>query len=266
MDNNYRKYIKSVTNLINCPVSLKKKIETDLYDTLLEKHAETGIEDPVLLMGEPEKIAEEFMENLGITNESSEDGPTAFWYGKNRMRNYPYTEYISERKIFGIPLVHINNKPLGVAKGIVAIGSISFGVISLGGIAFGVLSFGGLGLGLIAAFGGGAVGGLFAAGGFALSLLWAIGGFAMSGYSAIGGYAQSGYFALGGYASAGEIAVGGVANGNIAVYNQSGTGNYLFDMREMGMEEITFRIKHIMPDVSDFYINLIRNITPSIRF
>ena len=111
-------------------------------------------------------------------------------------------EYRSERRILGLPLVHIvsGNRldpvtgRIRVAKGIIAIGPIAVGGLALGGSAFGIVSFGGAALGLIAV-GGAAVGALLALGGMAIGLV-ALGGGAI-GYYALGGWAL-GAHALGG--------------------------------------------------------------------
>jgi hypothetical protein len=113
-------------------------------------------------------------------------------------------EYISKRRLFGLPLVHIVLGPaldpatgkIRVAKGIIAIGGIAMGNFAMGGLALGVIALGGGALGL-AAFGGVGVGLVFAMGGLAIGFI-AIGGCAV-GYYAIGGGAF-GIHALGGNA------------------------------------------------------------------
>lgn len=110
-------------------------------------------------------------------------------------------EYRSEKMLFGLPLVHIVFGPafnpvtgkIRIAKGIIAVGGISFGVLALGGVSFGAISLGGLAVGL-AALGGCAIGIFLAVGGFALGFI-ALGGAAI-GYYAIGGGAW-GVHALG---------------------------------------------------------------------
>jgi hypothetical protein len=114
-------------------------------------------------------------------------------------------EYRSQKKLFGLPLVHIVlgltldpvTGRLRVAKGIIAIGNIAVGAVALGGIAFGLIGVGGMALGLAAALGGMAVGGLLAIGGMAVGFI-AIGGAAF-GYYALGGGAW-GVHCLGGNA------------------------------------------------------------------
>lgn len=114
-------------------------------------------------------------------------------------------EYVSKRKLFGLPLVHIVMGPaldpatakLRIAKGIVAIGGIAIGWLAIGGTAFGLIAFGGVGLGLLAALGGVGISLGFAAGGLAIGTI-AVGGCAV-GYYAIGGGAF-GVHSLGGNA------------------------------------------------------------------
>lgn len=116
-------------------------------------------------------------------------------------------EYISKKKIGGVPLVCIRFGRMQnrnhVAKGIIAIGDIAVGVIALGGLSFGALSAGGLAVGMIAF--GGLAAGVAALGGVALGVM-AFGAAAIGivsvGVAALGEYS-------GGVAAVGkEIAVG----------------------------------------------------------
>lgn len=119
-------------------------------------------------------------------------------------------EYKSKRKLLGIPLIHIHyGYGPKVAKGIIAIGNISFGLISIGGISLGGICFGGLSLGLLALAG--CAIGLFAFGGLAIGIL-AVGGFALGVYS-IGGMSVASQIAVGGSATA-ETAIGVKASGD----------------------------------------------------
>jgi hypothetical protein len=101
-------------------------------------------------------------------------------------------EYVSKKKVFGLPLFHVVLGPavdpatskIRVAKGIVAIGGIAVGVLAIGGLALGVIAIGGLGLGLMA-LGGASIGVAIAVGGAAVGFV-AIGG-ATFGYYAVGG-------------------------------------------------------------------------------
>ncbi len=114
--------------------------------------------------------------------------------GFSRRGGFYCFEYRSQRKLFGLPLLHIVLGPaldpstgrLRVAKGVIAIGGIAVGLLSLGGLSVGLISIGGLAVGLAAA------------GGCALGLCFAVGGMAI-GFVAIGGGAL-GYYAFGGVA------------------------------------------------------------------
>ncbi|KAA8998804.1 helix-turn-helix transcriptional regulator [Paenibacillus spiritus] len=123
-------------------------------------------------------------------------------------------EYKSRRTWFGVPLVHVNlGRGIRVAKGIVAVGTVSVGVISVGVVALGALCFGALALGLIS-LAGLAAGVLLGAGGIAAGTV-AFGGLAV-GVIAAGGLAV-GLFSVGGCAIASHIAIGGYASGHIAI-------------------------------------------------
>jgi hypothetical protein len=98
--------------------------------------------------------------------------------------------YESKSKLLGLPIVSIASGPnleanedRGLAKGVIAVGDISFGVLSFGGIAFGVFSAGGASFGLVSV--GGLSIGVIALGGAAIGLLAAVGGVAI-GYNVVG--------------------------------------------------------------------------------
>lgn len=113
-------------------------------------------------------------------------------------RNWHY-EYQSEKKLFGLPLVHFNVGAGGrpyKARGIFAVGNIAQGVVAMGAIAMGLLSLGGVSLGLLAL------------GGFAVGLL-AIAGISV-GAVALGAIAF-------GLLAIGSIALGVYARGAIAM-------------------------------------------------
>lgn len=120
-------------------------------------------------------------------------------------------EYVSEAKVRGLPLVHIN---LGAgfcrAKGIIAVGNIATGFIAVGAVSVGMVSIGALAVGLCAL--GAFVLGLLALGGVSLGL-FVCGGIAVGVFS-LGGVCV-GYFAAGGVA-AGRYAVGDRAQGYLA--------------------------------------------------
>ncbi len=109
---------------------------------------------------------------------------------------------MSKTKVFGIPLVHVNNKPMGVAKGIFSLGSIAIGIFSFGGISIGVFSFGSVSLAILIAF-------------------------------------------------------GGVAKGIIAVFNQDGTGQYMFKS-PVNPDEVLAAIKQVYPRIERKVLNFIK--------
>ncbi len=131
-------------------------------------------------------------------------------YSKNRF----HYEYKSKKELFGMPLIHINVGPgLKKARGIVAIGNVSFGLLSIGGVSLGLISLGGLGLGLLS-LAGLSIALLCGIGGIALAPV-AIGGVAIGIFS-IGGLAI-GKYAIGGCAFASEIGYGAYPTGKAAI-------------------------------------------------
>ncbi len=64
-------------------------------------------------------------------------------------------EYISERKLLGLPLVHINmgprypGQPVRHAKGWLAVGEVAVGVVAFGSFAVGLMAWGGIALGAV---------------------------------------------------------------------------------------------------------------------
>ena len=131
-------------------------------------------------------------------------------------RCVPVYEYISPRKILGLPLIHIRIVRHGFAgaRGIIAIGNAAVGVVAVGGCSLGLVSFGGISVGL-----------LLALGGLSLGLI-SLGGMAVGGF-ALGGMAVSQWFSLGGGAVSGGLAIGGGAVGHVAV-GDTAVGTFAF--------------------------------------
>lgn len=235
MGNEYEAYINKVLNCIGIRGRKAAQIREDIYASLVEKRSATGENDPYVLMGNPQDVADEFRENLGIEDKCCRYN---YWCTSN-------FEYISKKTVFGIPLVHINGRSFGVAKGIIAVGTVSVGVISIGAISAGLISIGALAFGLLMAFGGGAVSGILSAGGFAVS-----------GIMSIGGLAAAKCFAAGGFAAA-DIAVGGITRGIVGIFRESGTGTYLFRY-PAGISEVSKAVKHVYPVMGDFIMKLLK--------
>lgn len=231
MDRDFQDYIDIIVDSIGVNGKKRKQIRDDLYASLMEKQDATGENDPYVLLGDPEEIAEEFRENLEINNAPRGTCNHRCGYGYG----YEY-EYISKRKLLGIPLVHVNTKPFGIAKGIFSFGSISIGVFS----------FGALSLALLIAFGGAALSGMLSFGGLAISYMASLGGAAIAKYIAFGGYAS------------GDIAIGGITKGIVAVFNQHGTGQYMFK-NPVNPDEVITAIKQVYPNIEGFLLDLIRN-------
>lgn len=251
MNRDFETYIDKVIERIGVAGKKARQIREDLYISLMEKEKSTGNTSPYDLMGDPEDVAEEFIENMDIKDNRSNNN--YFYYGK--AFNY---EYISKKKIFGVPLVHINCKPFGVAKGIIAIGFMSIGVLSIGCISLGIIGLGAVALSLLFSAGGiGASLGI-ACGGVAISGLASFGGVAISGCISFGGAAVSKYLSCGGYARA-DIAIGGVAKGIVTVYRQSGSGRYTFKI-PVKIDEVVSTIKTVKPGISQWMLNLIKDI------
>lgn len=228
MNKEFDNYINKIVSNIGLTGKKARNIREDLYSSLIEKQQITGETNPYILLGDPEDVAEEFRENIGIERRYFHD---YYWY-----------EYKSKVTVLGIPLVHINCKPMGVAKGIISIGSIAIGVLAFGGVSIGALSFGAIAMGILAAIGG-----------ISLAGLLSIGGIAMAFGVSVGGVAISKLMACGGYASA-NIAIGGISKGVISIFKQSGEGTYLFD-NSSNLKEIINTIKEVYPNISEKIIN-----------
>lgn len=135
-------------------------------------------------------------------------GPFIPYWGLPRRYVWaPDFEYKSERTLFGLPLVHINGKWGGTAKGVVAVGFKACGVVSVGFLSMGVLSAGCLSLGAVSL--GALALGVLALGAVSVGLLLALGavaaGFVAYGAAAFGGFA-AGAFACAKYVAVGDYA------------------------------------------------------------
>ena len=148
------------------------------------------------------------------SNPSSPHSTPNGWYVYPRY--VPYYEYVSQRKLFGLPLVHIRIAHHGFARatGIIAIGNAAVGLVSIGGCSLGLISLGGISVGLLLALGGLSLG------------LFSLGGMAVGGF-ALGGLAVSQWLSVGGGAVSGGLAIGGSAVGHVAV-GDAAVGTYAF--------------------------------------
>lgn len=169
-------------------------------------------------------------------------------------------EYKSKRKLFGLPLVHINlGRGFKKAKGIFALGNISCGVISIGFLSFGILSFGILSIGLVSL----AV--------FAIGLLLAIGSISIGTFSfgaiSIGifsfGALAIGKYATGAVAIASDIAIGDFAKANIAIGNKVEGINTL--SLEASSEEVKRLIEKEYPNLGKWLVKIINSCIRYVR-
>ncbi len=172
---------------------------------------------------------------------------------KPRTRVY---EYVSKRKVFGLPLVHVHfGVGLYRAKGIIAIGNIATGVISIGLLSVGIISLGLFALGLFtwACFSLGLLGalgaisiGAFAFGGVAIGVV-SFGGLSIGLYS-FGGCAIAKNIACGGFASA-HIAIGDVCRGDFIFHTSDGISDFT-------QEELRGTILREFPHLWSFIVDI----------
>ena len=136
----------------------------------------------------------------------------AFTVSVGNLNSY-YYEHVSRRRVFGMPLLHVNIGAGRTAKGFIAVGLkargvISVGILSAGLISVGILSLGVISLGLLVlglfAFGAIAVGAV-AFGAIAIGIMTA-GALSVGAFSG-GALAIGKYFAIG-YDARGMIAIG----------------------------------------------------------
>ncbi|MDE6408188.1 MAG: helix-turn-helix domain-containing protein [Anaeroplasmataceae bacterium] len=165
-------------------------------------------------------------------------------------------EYVSQRKVFSLPLVHIHFGPgLYRAKGIIAIGNIATGFISVGLVSCGLISLGVIALGLIswACF---SLGLLLGFGAFSIGSL-AFGGIAI-GFFSFGGVSM-GLYSFGGCAIAKNIACGGYAQGHIAIGDVC-KGDFIFHtsdgIADFTQEELRSTILREFPHLWGFIVDI----------
>lgn len=220
----FLRYIRKVLSYIKCNARTRKLIREDLYTNLSIRSDETGEDNPTKLMGDAKEVASEFIANLNLKESSG-------------------FEYRTNLELFGIPIIHINLKPGGIAKGIVAIGNIAIGIISIGKIAIGAFGFGAISVGLLAAIGA-----------VSLSLLLSMGAVALSYGLSIGAVAIAGHFAIGAVAVA-NIALGDVSEGIVSIYRSSGSGDIMIKL-PAEKETIKQAILEIYPNLNKYILQL----------
>lgn len=232
MRREYRVYVNKVLSYISTDYKTKKKIKSDLLETLMTREEEGMDVNPYEVLGEPIEVAKEFSENLGMS-----------------MRNGGF-EYRSAIDVLGVPLLHINLGRNSTAKGIVAIGSKSVGIISIGGISIGVVSLGGIGLGILAF--GGITTGLFAA----------FGGIAVAYEIAFGGIAVAKSLAIGGLAVAKDIAIGGSVSASLMGYTESFSGENVMRAFRLPTEKAQFMTEYYVrfPEFNTLKDTIIKSI------
>lgn len=179
----------------------------------------------------------------------------SFTSGMVRVRlNSRHYEYKSKAKIFGVPLVHINigrkNGKLAVARGIVAIGTISIGAVSMGLFSLGLLSVGVFTLGMAAL--GTLSAGILSAGVMAVGALSygivSIGYFA-TGVTAVGVYAR------GVAAIASRVAVGVAAAAPVAIGTETAEGMYtLLVTQNTTIQQVQRLIELYAPELSGWML------------
>lgn len=183
-----------------------------------------------------------------ISNDDSKNTQIVISLGSNRMEY----EYKSKKTLFGLPLVHINlGRGINKAKGIIAIGNISYGLVSIGFLSIGVFSIGLLSIGLvsIAAI---AIGLLLGVGAIAIGFL-SIGAISIGIFSA--GALAIGKYAVGGGAIASDIAVGDYAKANIAIGNK--VDGFKTLSLDSSKEEIKRVIKEEYPNIKNWIVDLV---------
>jgi hypothetical protein len=232
-------YVNEVLSYIDTDKSMKMRFKSDLTLQLNDAAESESIEEVLKKMGDPKDVAREFMDSINEGKGTHQGGVFTAGYKFGRYNTERIYEYKSKARLFGIPLVHIKLSRYGkpaVAKGIIAIGTVSVGVISIGAIPIGIISIGALSIGVLSF------------GAIALGLLLAVGGAAVGAF-AIGGIAI-GLAAIGGVA-VGEIAIGGYARGTVAIGAEA-VGKY------------SLIIQHTGPETKAAVENLIRSAFPEL--
>ena len=247
-------YVNEVLDHIDADRKMKMRIKADLTLQLNDAAESEEVEEVLKKMGDPMNVAMEFMETIY-------EGKDEYQSDFARDRSYGVFfarriyEYKSKTTLFGVPLIHVKSSRYGkpvVARGIIAIGTISVGFISIGAIPVGIISIGGAALGVLS-FGGLALGLLLAAGGVAVGA-FALGGLAV-GLGAIGGIAL------------GEITIGGYARGTVAI-GADAAGKYSLVIQHTGPETrvaVENLIISAFPNLPNWIVKFFSGVNISIR-
>ncbi|MDI9366726.1 MAG: hypothetical protein QM445_00075, partial [Thermotogota bacterium] len=127
-------YLRIALSTISVDREMKERIGREMNYDIQNKVFDSGKENPFEVLGDPSAYVREFIEERKST------------YPKVRMRvsrayglkGYAGYEFISEMTVAGLPIIHINTLPFGVAKGIIAIGNVAIGLLAIGGVSIGV--------------------------------------------------------------------------------------------------------------------------------
>lgn len=239
---NNLKYARNVASMIPVKSSYKRRIIEDILSQL-EDHQ--GVGKPEEIMGSPQEVAKEFIDNI----DSSEIISTSY---KRIVRQYQ-----SQSTLLGIPIISINCGSNGVAKGIIAIGDYAVGIVSIGGASLGILSIGGLSAGIFS-IGGGAIALLAAVGGVAISSLFSVGGCAIAYEIAIGGLAVANTFACGALAHSNLIAMGDSTKGIINFYKTRFEGDIAFKWGQISYSHFKSEILKVLPETKKYILRFIK--------
>lgn len=204
------RYVFKILSYIECDSLLRKKLRDDLLSDISSRSDIEDISDPYELMGNPKDVALEIIE-------------------RHNLKLSPGFEYISDTKIFGLPLIHISSRKRGVAMGVLAIGLKSVGVLSFGILSLGIVSFGIISIGVLTAIGSLSIGLLLSVGALSISAYMSVGAIAISSYISLGAIAISNNISIGAI-SIGKVAVGARAYGEVAIYSEYGKGTTTINM------------------------------------
>lgn len=171
-------YSRQVSHYIPGDTALKKRIQNDVIESLIERSQGQDLIDPKALLGDPKDLAKSFIDNMDFPEKES----TTF---KSYSSHTVAFEYQSDRRILGLPLIHINFNNNQWAKGLIAIGPKSFGLISIGGVSLGVFCLGGVGIGLVS-IAASSIGLLASIGAVCISLFFSVGVVSVSNLVALG--------------------------------------------------------------------------------